>query len=194
MRIIESDDDNVQVSCPHVDVILPRGMVEQMPMPHINLSITWYDPESLRGLHTRSYDTGMQMIPQIDRRVSVQSRSRRRISENVRIKQKSIRRTTALHRREYPGKSSDDTHSERRSYRDQGPPERGRYQDQNGRLLDRVENIVEEGIQIKVEDPWMRRTPWWWRAPWWWKTPGDWWHPRYPGGWGPPDPKDLQDP
>ena len=26
--VIESDDDNVQVSCPHVDVILPSGMNE----------------------------------------------------------------------------------------------------------------------------------------------------------------------
>ena len=39
-RVIDSDDDDVQVSCPHVDVILPRGMNEPMPMPHINLSIS----------------------------------------------------------------------------------------------------------------------------------------------------------
>ena len=39
-RVIDSDDDDVQVSCPHIDVILPRGMNEQMPMPHINLSIS----------------------------------------------------------------------------------------------------------------------------------------------------------
>ena len=48
-RVIESDDDNVQVSCPYVDVILPSGMNEQMPMPHIKLSISRYGPESLRG-------------------------------------------------------------------------------------------------------------------------------------------------
>ena len=71
-RVIDSDDDSVQVSCPHVDVILPRGMNEQIPMPHINLSISRYDPESLRGSHTRSHDTGMQeMIPQLDGPVSV---------------------------------------------------------------------------------------------------------------------------
>ena len=39
VRVIDSDDD-VQVSCPHVNVILPRGMNEQMPMPHINLPIS----------------------------------------------------------------------------------------------------------------------------------------------------------
>ena len=76
-RVIDSDDDNVQVSCPHVDVILPRGMNEQTPMPHINLSISRYDPELSRGSHTRSHDTGMQkIIPQLDGPVSVQSRSR----------------------------------------------------------------------------------------------------------------------
>ena len=118
-RVIDSDDYDVQVSCPHVDVILPSGMNEQMPMPHINLSISRYDPESLRDSHTRTHDMGIQeMISQLDGPVSVQSRSRRRMSENARIKQEFIRRTTASHRREYPGKSSDDTHNDRRSYRD----------------------------------------------------------------------------
>ena len=71
-RVIDSDDDNVQVSCPHVNVILPSGMNEQMPMPHINLSISRYDPELLRGSHTRTHDTGIQeTIPQLDGPVSV---------------------------------------------------------------------------------------------------------------------------
>ena len=39
-RIIDPDNDDVQVSCPHVDVILPSGMNKQTPMPHINLSIS----------------------------------------------------------------------------------------------------------------------------------------------------------
>ena len=39
-RVIESHDDNVQVSCPNVDVILPSGMNEQMTKPHINLSLS----------------------------------------------------------------------------------------------------------------------------------------------------------
>ena len=71
-RVIESDGDNVQVSCPYVDVILPSGMTEQMTMPHINLSISQYDPESLRGSHTRSHDTEIQeTITQLDGPVSV---------------------------------------------------------------------------------------------------------------------------
>ena len=59
------------------------------------------------------------------------------MSENARIEQESFQRTTTSHRREYPGESSDDTLSDRRTYEDQGPPERGRYQGQNGRPPDR---------------------------------------------------------
>ena len=70
-RIIDSDDDG-QISCPHVDVILPSGMNDQTPMPHINLSISRYDPESLRGSYTRTHDTRMQeTIPQLDGPVSI---------------------------------------------------------------------------------------------------------------------------
>ena len=49
-RVIDSDDDDVQVSCPLVDVILPNGMNEQVPMSHINLSISRYDPEFIERL------------------------------------------------------------------------------------------------------------------------------------------------
>ena len=59
-RVIDSDDDDVQVSCPHVDVILPSGLNEQISMAHINLSISRYDPESLIGSHRRSHDMGNQ--------------------------------------------------------------------------------------------------------------------------------------
>ena len=136
-RVTDSDG-NVQVSCPLVDVILPTGMNEQVPMPHINLSISRYDPESLRGSHTRTHNTGMQeTIPQLDGPVSVRSISRRRMSENARIEQESFQRTTASSRREYLGESSDNTHSDWRTYEDQRLPERGRYQGQNGRPPDR---------------------------------------------------------
>ena len=87
IRVIDSDD-NAQVSCLHVDVILPTGMNEQVPMPHINLSISRYDPETLRGSHIRSHDTGIQeTIPQLDGPVSVPSRTRRKMSGNARFEQ-----------------------------------------------------------------------------------------------------------
>ena len=64
---VTNSDDNAQASCPLVDVILPTGMSEQVPMPHINLSILGYDPESLRGSHVRMQDTGIQeSIPQLE--------------------------------------------------------------------------------------------------------------------------------
>ena len=124
IRVIDSDD-NAQVSCLVVNVILPTGMSEQVPMPHINLSISGYDPESLRGSHTRTHDTGIQeSIPQLDGPVSIPSRTRRRLSENMRFEQGYLQEsiylqgTSASCRREYSGESSDDTHSDRRTYGD----------------------------------------------------------------------------
>ena len=58
-------DDNAQGSCLLVNVTLPTGMSEQVPMPHINLSISGYDPESLRCSHVRTQDARIQeSIPQ----------------------------------------------------------------------------------------------------------------------------------
>ena len=137
IRVIDSDD-NAQVSCLLVNVILITGMSEQVPMPHINLSISGYDPESLRGSHTRTHNTGIQeSIPQLDGPVSVPSRHRRRMSGNTRFEQVYLQRTSTSCKREYSGESSDDTHSDRRTYGDRRSPERGRYQGQNGRPPDR---------------------------------------------------------
>ena len=87
IRVIDSDD-NAQVSCPVLDVILATGMSEQVPMPHINLSLSGYNPELLRGSHTRTHDTRIQEpIPQLDGPVSIPSRARRWLSENMRFEQ-----------------------------------------------------------------------------------------------------------
>ena len=148
-RVIDSDDD-AQVSCPLVDVILLTGMNEQVSMPHINLSISRYDPELLRGSHTRTHNTGIQeRIPQLDSPVSVPSRTRRRMSENARIEQESFQKTTASCRREYLDDSSNDTHSDRRTYEDRRPSERGRYQGQNEGPPDR-RNYWDRGYSRRV--------------------------------------------
>ena len=135
-------EGNAQASCPLVDVILPTGMNEQMPIPHINLSISGYDPESLRGSHIRTQDTRIQensTILQLDGPVSIPIRDRRRLLEDIRNEQEYPQEGTYLQgtsvscRREYPRDSSDDN----RSYRDGRPPERGRYPNQSGRLPDR---------------------------------------------------------
>ena len=86
-RIITSDD-STQASFPLVDIILPTGVNEQVPMPHNNLSILGYEPESLRGSHIRAQDTGIQensTIPQLDGPVSIPTRDRRRLLEDVRV-------------------------------------------------------------------------------------------------------------
>ena len=137
-----TSEGNAQASCPLVDVILPTGISEQVPMPHINLSISGYDPESLRSSHIRTQDTGIQenaTMLQLDGPVSIPIGDRRRLLENIRIEQEYPRDGTYLQgtfvscRREYLGDSSDDN----RPYRDWRPPERGRYPNQNGRSPDR---------------------------------------------------------
>ena len=40
-RVVGLDDDDV-LSCPHVDVIIPNSMNEQVHVPHINLSTSRY--------------------------------------------------------------------------------------------------------------------------------------------------------
>ena len=95
-------------------------------MPHINLSISGYDPESLRGSHMRAQDAGIQgnsTIPQLDGPVSIPTRDRRRLPEEIRVMEQEysqegtyLQGASASHRREYPRDSSDD--NDRRSYRD----------------------------------------------------------------------------
>ena len=82
-----TSDDSAQASFPLVNIILPTGVNEQVLMPHINLSILGYEPESLIGSHMRTQDTGIQensMIPQLDGPVSIPTRGRR-LPEDVRV-------------------------------------------------------------------------------------------------------------
>ena len=143
-----TSDANAQTSLPIVDVMLPSGGGDQIAMPKINLSILGYEPESLRGSHIRSPDTraqGSSVIPQLDGPVSLPMRDpiRRQVPEDTRFAGQEysqggtyIQGASILQRREYPGESSDDDNINRRPYRDQRPPERGRYPSQIGRPLD----------------------------------------------------------
>ena len=129
-------DANTQTSCPLIDVTLPTGVSEQRSIQHTDQSI--HDSESLRGSYIRSPDARIhEKIPQLECPVSVRSRSGRRMSENARIEQESFQRITTSHRREYLGESSDDAHSDRRTYGDQRPLEGGRCHGQHGRPSDR---------------------------------------------------------
>ena len=60
---------NAQTSIPIVDVLLPSGLGDHIPMPHVNLSILGYEPDSLRTSGLRSPPMRAQevsAIPQLD--------------------------------------------------------------------------------------------------------------------------------
>ena len=170
-EVVELDDDNVWISCLYVEVAPLMDANEQVHVPHINLSTSRYVSESPRGSHMSTYDIGTrEIIPQLDGPISVLSRlRRRRSSECTRNESDSDPRTTASHRREYPGDDSDDSHNDRRSYRDCRPPERGRSQGHNGRPPERGchpsrgysrrDDTSQNGGPLMMEDPLMVEDP-----------------------------------
>ena len=87
---ISTLDANAQPPLLLVDVMIPSGGGEQLAIPHINLSTSGYEPETLRGSHLRSPDTraqGSSVIPQLDGPVSLPIRDpiRRRTPEDNRF-------------------------------------------------------------------------------------------------------------
>ena len=134
---------DTQTSNPLIDVTLPIDVSEQRSTQHADQSVC--DFESLRDSHTRSPDVRTcEAIPQLDGPMSIWSRSGRRIPENARIEQESFQRITTSHRREYLGESSDDAHSDRRTYGGQRPLEERRCHGQHGRPSDR--RRYEDGV------------------------------------------------
>ena len=139
-------DANTQASLPIVDVMLQSGRGDHLPIPQINLSISGYEPNSLRNSHIRSLSTWAQEIlimPQLDGLTSLPMRDHtgRRIQEDPRLAEQEyshggtyVQGTSTSRRREYPGRGDNDDY--RRSYRDRRPPERGRYPNQGGRPPD----------------------------------------------------------
>ena len=57
-EIVESDEDNVQISYLHVEVMLPTDAIEQGHVPHVNLPTSRYVPESTRDSCMSTYDIG----------------------------------------------------------------------------------------------------------------------------------------
>ena len=170
-------ESNVQATRPLVDVILPTGMNKQIQFPNINLSISGYDSETLRGSHARPQEPGMQensAIPQLDGPSTIPSRNQGGMSENIRIGQDYphdgtyLQGTSTSNRREYLGDSSDDNRSYRgQRYpnqrgrlpdegrypnRDRRPPRRGRSQDDGRPPMDMEDPLMEED-PLMVEDP-----------------------------------------
>ena len=57
-ELVESDEDNVQISCPHVEVMPLTDAIGQIHVPHIDLSTSRYISESTRDSHMSTYDIG----------------------------------------------------------------------------------------------------------------------------------------
>ena len=149
-RVIDSSNDKE---------ILMYNRNEQIPVSHSNLSLSRHDVDLSSGSHIRTQATRRtEMIPQLDGPISVCSRER--ISENMRTEHELNQRTAVSHRREYPGESSDDSHSDRRTYNDRRPTERRRCQEGNGRVTIEIEVLLEEEDPLmEVEDPLMKEHP-----------------------------------
>ena len=85
-----TSDTNTQPSLPIADVMLLSGGGDRLAIPQINLSISGYEPDSLRDSHIRSPDTRTQEIlimPQLDGSVSLLTRDPigRRVQEDSRF-------------------------------------------------------------------------------------------------------------
>ena len=123
IRVDDSSNDEVTV---------PSNKKTQIPVSHSNISS--YDTKLTGGSHMRTCDT--EMVPQLDGPIPVCCR--RRMSENARTEQESFQRPAVTHRREYPGESSNHSHSGRRTYDDRGNncnrgySRRGRPPDRSG--------------------------------------------------------------
>ena len=127
-------DANAQTSLTIVDVMLPSGRGDQLAIPQINLSISGYEPDSLRDSHVRSPSTRareISIIPQLDGPMSLPRRDpiERRIQEDSSLVGQGYSQgdtyvpgASISRRREYPGESSDDDNIGRRPYRDWRPP------------------------------------------------------------------------
>ena len=159
-------EENAQTSIPIVDVFLPSGQGDHVMIPHVNLSISGYEQDSLRTSGMRSPSMQAQevsAIPQVDGPGSLPMRDHieRWMNGITRLVEKdSSQRGTYVQRapvtREYPGGSSN-SDGPRRPHRDQKPPNRGRYPNRGGRPPDQGGYLdggpPGEDIQIEMGDP-----------------------------------------
>ena len=127
---------NAQTSIPIVDVLLPFGLGDHIMIPHVNLSISGYEPDSLRTSGIRLPPVRAQdvsMLPQLDGPGSLPIRDHTRgrmgrfcdqIEQDPSQGGTYVQRELAVRRREYPGGGSGSDDNER-LHRDQRPPDRG---------------------------------------------------------------------
>ena len=116
-------------------------------IPHVNLSISGYEPDSLRTSSMRSPSMQAQevsAIPQVDGTWSLPMRDHieRQMNGISRLVEQDssqggtyVLRAPITRGREYPGGSSE-SDGPRRPHRDQRHPDRGRYPNRGGRPPD----------------------------------------------------------
>ena len=136
---------NAHTSILIVDVLFPSGHGDHVKIPHVNLSITCYEPNSLRtlvGTRSPSMRTHeISVIHQLDRSRSLPRREPNtgQMNEVPRVVELGssqggtyVQGASMPRRRKYPvGHNDDDDY--RRPHRDWSPLERGRYSNQGGR-------------------------------------------------------------
>ena len=113
-------------------------------IPHVNLSISGYELDSLRTSNMRSPSMWAQevsTIPHLDGPRSIPMRDpigrwihgvSRPVKQDSSQGDTYVQRASTTRRREYQGEDGDNDGS-RRSHRDWRPPDRGRYPNQGGR-------------------------------------------------------------
>ena len=116
---MSSVEANAQTSIPIVDVLLPSSCGDHVPIPHVNLSISGYEPDSLRTSGMRSPSMQAQevsAIPQLDgpRSLPMREPTRGRMDGfSSQVEQDSsqggtyVQRASATRRRGGPGGDSD---------------------------------------------------------------------------------------
>ena len=84
-----SMEENAQTSMPIVDLLLPSSLRDHITIPHVNLSISGYEPDSLGTSGMRSPSRRAQevsTIPQLDgpRSLPIRDHTRGRVGEFLR--------------------------------------------------------------------------------------------------------------
>ena len=124
-----NEEANAQTSIPIVDVLLPSGQVDHVMIPHVDLSISGYEPDSLRTSGMRSSSMQAQevsAIPQVDQPGSLPMRNHteRQMHGIPRLVEQDssqggtyVQGAPTTRTREYPGRSSN-SDGPRRPHRD----------------------------------------------------------------------------
>ena len=153
---------NAQTSITIVDVLLPSGLRDHIPMPHINLSISGYEPDSLitSGLRSPPMTAReVSAIPQLDGPGSLPTRDPTRwrgdrfleqVEQDPSQRGTYVQRVSTCRRREYL-RGDSDSDGYRIPCRDQRPLTEEYIQVEDPLIEE--DTLIERDTQIEVADP-----------------------------------------